>query len=108
MRAGQYDLYIERGADYIRELSFYKSIGTPIYLTGVKIEMQIRENTQSNNVICKPEITISDATNGKAVLYISHSDTAKLPAYGKNYRATTEFYHIKNLQGTKTSKRFFL
>lgn len=89
MRAGQYDLYIERGADFIREVVFYKATGTPINLTGAKIEMQIRENAQSSHVICTPNIYFSDASVGKAIIHINHTETANMPAYGSNYSNIT-------------------
>lgn len=105
MKAGQCDLYIERGADFIRELILYKANGSPINLTGANVMMQIRENAQSSNVICTPQVSIIDAVKGKAKIYISYIETAKLPAFGQYYDKTTDYVYDVFIQHPSTPIR---
>lgn len=92
MRAGELDLYIERGCDWERIFTLYKQTGIPIDLTLAKVEMQIRESAQGN-IVCIPTIEVIEGKNGKVRIYIDNKQTSKLPAYGNNYGQTTRYVY---------------
>lgn len=90
MRAGELDLYIERGCDWERILTIYKKTGSLVNLSLAKAEMQIRDSAQSGSILCTPTIEIfKPETQGKIRIFMDNKQTARLPAYGGNYSKTT-------------------
>lgn len=99
MRAGELDLYVEKGCDWERTLTLYKMSGSPINLALANIEMQIRTTAQAKSVICTPEIEIvKPATLGKVRIYISSEKTAQLPAFGEYYSKPTRYVYDMYIQ----------
>ena len=91
MRAGELDLYIERGCDWQRIFTIYKQDGSPLELSDAQITMQIRDSAQSNNIICVPTIEIlQPATQGKVSIYMNKDATKTLPASGRHYGQTSK------------------
>lgn len=88
MRAGELDLYIERGSDWERMLTIYLQTGSPFDLTIASVEMQIRDTAQGK-ILCTPELEIIRPKEGKVRIYIDRKQTAILPSYGGHYGQTS-------------------
>ena len=76
MAAGEYDLLIEQGATFRRQLTL-KAAGVPVDLTGYTVRAQIRAKATSPDVLhdLTPGLVVTPLL-GQVILYISDEDTA--------------------------------
>lgn len=79
--SANYDL--EKGADFIQNITFRNSDRTPLNLTGYTAAAKIRKYPTSPyyNIIT---VVFTDRVNGQIRLFISKENTASLPS-GRNY-----------------------
>ena len=77
MTAGAYDLVIEQGSTFEKQLTVYRN-NNPWDFTGYAARAQIRKTYESQDILQTIDVTISDPTNGIIDLLINASDTAAL------------------------------
>lgn len=81
MPAGNYDLYIEQGATFNKQLTWKDSVGNPVNLTGYTARLQIRTSlTESTTIASLTQgsgITLGGAL-GTIVLLLSAVQTAAI------------------------------
>ncbi|AWJ93853.1 hypothetical protein Sp245p_28965 (plasmid) [Azospirillum baldaniorum] len=83
MAAGQYDIYIEQGATFTREIEWLQSDNTtPVDLTGYTARMQVRKTAKSPIVVAdlstgNGRISLTPAL-GKIKLMLTATETASL------------------------------
>lgn len=84
MPAGVYDFPINQGETFYYEIQLLgQTEDDVIDLTGYTAEMQIRKTADSTEIMATPEVKIKDATNGIISIFLSATETAKLPCTGQ-------------------------
>lgn len=77
--AATYNLAIEQGADYQRQLTWFDDAGLPVNLTGWTAKMQLRTKASSETVLLELThtggITLG-GTNGTILIQINNTTTA--------------------------------
>lgn len=63
MPAATYDLYIEQGATFVKQITWKDSSGTPVDLSGYTARMQFRSSVNSDTILFS-----ATTTNGKITL----------------------------------------
>lgn len=87
MAAGRYDLVIEQGATFSRQVTWQNQDGSAVNLTGYSIAGKIRRKTSDNQPIISFTTAITDAANGIFTFSLTATQTASLPV---NHGATAE------------------
>lgn len=79
MAAGRYDLVIEQGATFSRQVTWQNSNGSAVNLTGYTIAGKIRRKTSDIQALASFTCTVTDATNGIFTFSLTATQTSSLP-----------------------------
>jgi hypothetical protein len=106
MSAGEYNLYIEQGADFYNLLTFQDSTGARVDLTGHTFTGKIRRTASSTTVDAEFDFTLLDqtqaATKGQVEVELPAADSSAitLDSSADAVRTTTFFsYDIESVVG---------
>lgn len=95
MAAGDYDIYVEQGADWELIVTIYDNAGSPVDITGATAAMQIRDRP-SGAIVAEPTIEITDAENGEITLSLTATETAAISVMGATSREVASYvYDLK-------------
>lgn len=108
MPAGVFNFPINQGETFYYEIKLLgKTEDDVIDLTGYTAEMQIRRTADSTEIMATPEVKIKDATNGIISIFLSATETAKLPCTGQYHDEYLELvYDIYIKSGTYYNTQF--
>lgn len=87
--AGVWDIYIEQGADWIREVSYLDSAGAPVDCTGWTGLAQIRRNAKDATALAT--IAVSFPALGKVKFILTDAQTLALPTTGRVWSDVESF-----------------
>lgn len=79
MAAGRYDLTIEQGATFSRQVTWQNEDGSAVNLTGYSIAGKIRKKTSDNQPIISFTCTITNASSGIFTFSLTATETNSLP-----------------------------
>lgn len=79
MAAGRYDLTIEQGATFSRQVTWQNQDGSAVNLTGYSIAGKLRRRTSDKQPIVAFTCTVTDAANGIFTFSLTATQTASLP-----------------------------
>lgn len=103
MAAGRYDLVIEQGATFSRQVTWQNQDGSAVNLTGYSIAGKLRRKTSDNQAIASFTCTITNASSGIFTFSLTATETAALPT-AHSQTADKEFldcvYDIEATQGS--------
>lgn len=81
MSAGIYDITIEQGADFVRQITINQANGTPMDLTGYTGRAMVRKKYSSTSASATFTVTFAnDRTTGVVTLSLTATQTAAIPA----------------------------
>ena len=78
MAAGYQDQYIEKGTDFVSQLTLKDSYGNPYNLTSFTVNSQARISYITSNVALQFTTSIADAANGVIQLSANSATTANI------------------------------
>jgi hypothetical protein len=79
MAAGRYDLTIEQGATFSRQVTWQNEDGSAVNLTGYALAGKLRRKTSDQQAIATFTCTITNAGNGIFTFSLTATQTASLP-----------------------------
>jgi hypothetical protein len=79
MAAGRYDLTIEQGATFSRQVTWQNEDGTAVNLTGYSIAGKIRRKPSDTQPLISFTCTVTNASSGIFTFSLTATQTASLP-----------------------------
>ena len=102
--AGVWDIYVEQGADWIREVQYLDSNGDPVDCTGWSGLAQIRKTAKDPVVLASISVTFPSA--GIVRFALTDAQTLSLPTTGRTYADIESYAWDCLLTPTGSSETF--
>jgi hypothetical protein len=104
MPAGEYNAYIEQGANWLLTLTLTDSDGEALDLTNYTGAAQIRETTISATVLATPTVTFAiPRSSGVVSLSLTAEQTAAITTTGVSWQKTSNYiweFYLTATDGT--------
>lgn len=91
MAAGELDLEIENGGDFLAEIELFNDDGSAVDLNGYDIEAQIRETPNNVNVAAQFAITVVTVSPAKIQIALTGAQTQAIKTIGRTVKDKTAY-----------------